>query len=31
MSCENALNFDQQKKFSKNYKPLRVYGLFVPI
>ena len=30
MSCENALNFDQQK-FSKNYKPLRVYGLFVQI
>ena len=24
MSCECALNFDQWKKFSENYKPMRV-------
>ena len=24
MSCERALNFDQLKTFSKNYKPIRV-------
>ena len=24
MSCERALNLDQWKTFSKNYKPLRV-------
>ena len=24
MSCEHALNFDQWKIFSKNYKPMRV-------
>ena len=24
VSCERALNFDQCKTFSKNYKPLRV-------
>ena len=24
MSCEQALNFDQWKKFSENYKPMRV-------
>ena len=25
MSCERALNFDQWKTFSKNYKPMRVW------
>ena len=25
MSCELALNFDQWKTFSKNYKPMRVW------
>ena len=25
MSCELALNFDQWKTFSKNYKPIRVW------
>ena len=25
MSCERALNFDQLKTFSENYKPMRVY------
>ena len=24
MSCERALNFDQRKTFSENYKPMRV-------
>ena len=24
MSCEHALNFDQLKTFSENYKPMRV-------
>ena len=24
MSCEHALNFDQWKLFSENYKPMRV-------
>ena len=25
MSCERALNFDQRKTFSENYKPMRVW------
>ena len=25
MSCESALNFDQWKTFSENYKPMRVW------
>ena len=25
MSCECVLNFDQSKKFSENYKPIRVW------
>ena len=25
MSCERALNFDQWKTFSENYKPMRVW------
>ena len=29
MSCERALNFDQWKSFSKNYKPTRVWLWFV--
>ena len=24
MSCERALNFDQSKAFSRNFKPMRV-------
>ena len=29
MSCERALNFDQWKTFSENYKPMRVWLWFV--
>ena len=29
MSCEHALNFDQLKTFSENYKPMRVWSWLV--